>query len=63
MTTSTRAIVVPIDDRRWRFQDDAQLPKPREFSGGSSGASVRVPRRYRAGRGSSVPLDLGAFLH
>lgn len=39
-----------IDDRRWNFQDESQLPPPRQFVGG--------PKRYRAGRGSSVPLDL-----
>jgi hypothetical protein len=42
-----------VQDTRWKFQDDGQLPKPREFLGGG--------RRFRAGRGSSVPLDLGAF--
>ncbi|KAM3562500.1 hypothetical protein MY1884_001799 [Beauveria asiatica] len=42
-----------INDSRWHFQGDDQLPKPRAFSGGS--------HRYRAGRGSSVPLDLSAF--
>ena len=44
---------VTIDDRRWKFQDESQLPKPRDFIGGA--------RRYRAGRGSSVPLDLSAL--
>jgi len=44
---------INIDDPRWRFQPDSELPKPREFSGG--------PKRYRAGRGSSVPLDLSRF--
>lgn len=47
------ASVLRINDSRWKFQDEAQLPKPREFVGG--------PKRYRAGRGSTVPLDLGAF--
>lgn len=42
-----------VHDSRWRFKDDGELPKPRAFQGG--------PRRYRAGRGSSVPLDLGAL--
>ncbi|MCJ1226023.1 hypothetical protein MMC12_002672 [Toensbergia leucococca] len=42
-----------IEDPRWHFQDEGQLPKPREFIGG--------PKRYRAGRGSSVPLDLSQF--
>ncbi|KXL46142.1 hypothetical protein M433DRAFT_136727 [Acidomyces richmondensis BFW] len=44
---------VAIQDPRWKFQSDDQLPMPRQFSG--------RPKRYRAGRGSSVPLDLSAF--
>ncbi|KAL9581253.1 MAG: hypothetical protein Q9212_004015 [Teloschistes hypoglaucus] len=44
---------VKIDDSRWKFQDDSQLPKPREFLG--------FAKKYRAGRGSSVPLDLSQF--
>ncbi|KAF2471919.1 uncharacterized protein BDR25DRAFT_16381 [Lindgomyces ingoldianus] len=48
-----RGKIVPIHDLRWRFQDESQFPKPREFGGG--------PKRYRAGRGSSVPLDLSAY--
>lgn len=43
-----------IEDLRWRFQSESELPKPREFLGG--------PKKYRAGRGSSVPLDLSQFL-
>ncbi|PVH96410.1 hypothetical protein DM02DRAFT_119207 [Periconia macrospinosa] len=50
---SSRGKIVPIHDLRWRFVDEAQFPKPREFTAG--------PKRYRAGRGSSVPLDLSAF--
>ena len=42
-----------VDDSRWRFISEDKFPKPREFHGG--------PKRYRAGRGSSVPLDLAAF--
>lgn len=42
-----------IHDPRWKFQDDGILPKPREFVG--------VAKRYRAGRGSSVPLDLSVY--
>lgn len=42
-----------VQDTRFKFQDDGQLPKPRDFSGG--------PKRYRAGRGSTVPLDLKAL--
>lgn len=44
---------VVIEDARWRFQDESQLPKPRDFVG--------FPKKYRAGRGSSVPLDLSQF--
>ncbi|TFA98477.1 hypothetical protein CCMA1212_009683, partial [Trichoderma ghanense] len=42
-----------INDTRWHFKDESMFPKPRDFVGG--------PRRYRAGRGSSVPLDLSAL--
>lgn len=42
-----------VQDTRFKFQDNGQLPKPRDFSGGA--------KRYRAGRGSTVPLDLKAF--
>jgi hypothetical protein len=42
-----------VQDARFKFQPDESLPMPRQFSGG--------PKRYRAGRGSSVPLDLSAF--
>lgn len=42
-----------VEDNRWKFTDENQLPKPRAFQGG--------PRKYRAGRGSSVPLDLSAL--
>lgn len=45
--------VIPVHDLRWRFVDESQFPRPREFLGG--------PKKYRAGRGSSVPLDLSAF--
>lgn len=48
---ATRGERIIVHDTRWRFPDESQLPKPRPFQGG--------PRRYRAGRGSSVPLDLG----
>ncbi|KAL8387715.1 hypothetical protein RB595_009718 [Gaeumannomyces hyphopodioides] len=41
------------NDARWKFVSEDKFPKPREFSGG--------PKRYRAGRGSSVPLDLSAL--
>ncbi|THY36077.1 hypothetical protein D6D01_00749 [Aureobasidium pullulans] len=44
---------ITIDDTRFKFQPDETLPKPREFSG--------VTKMYRAGRGSTVPLDLSAF--
>ncbi|KAH8836908.1 hypothetical protein MCOR27_001494 [Pyricularia oryzae] len=39
-----------VHDPRWKFVGEDKFPKPREFSGGA--------KRYRAGRGSSVPLDL-----
>jgi hypothetical protein len=42
-----------VQNLRYKFQADEQLPKPRDFTGG--------PKRYRAGRGSSVPLDLGSL--
>ncbi|KAI5283780.1 hypothetical protein KEM54_001856 [Ascosphaera aggregata] len=42
--------IVPIHDTRFRFQQEHALPKPRQFMG--------TPKLYRAGRGSSVPLDL-----
>lgn len=42
-----------IEDTRFKFQPDETLPKPREFSG--------VTKMYRAGRGSTVPLDLSAY--
>ena len=42
-----------MHDPRWKFTREEDFPKPREFVGGV--------RRYRAGRGSSVPLDLSAF--
>lgn len=45
--------VRPIHDLRWRFQDEGQFPRPREFTGST--------KKYRAGRGSSVPLDLSAY--
>ncbi|KAH6608675.1 hypothetical protein Trco_002021 [Trichoderma cornu-damae] len=42
-----------INDTRWHFKDESVFPKPRDFVGGV--------RRYRAGRGSSVPLDLAVL--
>ncbi|PKY08730.1 hypothetical protein P168DRAFT_286795 [Aspergillus campestris IBT 28561] len=44
---------IRVDDNRFKFQPEGLLPKPRPFVGGT--------RRYRAGRGSSVPLDLRAL--
>ena len=44
---------IVINDTRWQFKDENLFPKPRNFVG--------RPRRYRAGRGSSVPLDLSAL--
>jgi hypothetical protein len=51
--TAQKGKIVPVHDLRWRFQDEAQFPRPRDFSSGQ--------KRYRAGRGSSVPLDLSAY--
>ncbi|KAK4190508.1 hypothetical protein QBC35DRAFT_70367 [Podospora australis] len=42
-----------VQDPRWKFISEENFPKPRDFVGG--------PKRYRAGRGSSVPLDLSAL--
>ena len=49
----SRNEIYHVEDLRWRFQPDSELPKPREFIGGI--------KKYRAGRGSSVPLDLSRF--
>ncbi|KAF4984162.1 hypothetical protein FZEAL_560, partial [Fusarium zealandicum] len=50
---STGSAHVMINDTRWQFKDEGLFPKPRDFSGGI--------KKYRAGRGSSVPLDLSAL--
>lgn len=42
-----------VQDSRWKFVNEDMFPKPRDFVGG--------PKRYRAGRGSSVPLDLSSL--
>ena len=42
-----------INDPRWKFQDESVFPPTREFRPG--------PKKYRAGRGSSVPLDLSSL--
>jgi hypothetical protein len=47
------AAPVRVQDSRWRFQDEGLFPAPRRFGGGT--------KKYRAGRVSSVPLDLRAF--
>ncbi|OAX78135.1 hypothetical protein ACJ72_07562, partial [Emergomyces africanus] len=44
---------IRIEDPRFKFQNESLFPKPREFRGGQ--------KLYRAGRGSSVPLDLSAL--
>jgi hypothetical protein len=49
-TPSSRLV---INDPRWKFQDESLFPKPRDFTG--------RPKKYRAGRGSSVPLDLSSL--
>lgn len=50
---AARGECIFIEDPRWKFVEESVFPKPREFRGGQ--------RRYRAGRGSSVPLDLSAL--
>ncbi|MCJ1470187.1 hypothetical protein MMC07_008832 [Pseudocyphellaria aurata] len=52
-STYGRIGIFNIEDSRWHFQNESQLPKPRDFVGG--------PKKYRAGRGSSVPLDISHF--
>lgn len=49
----TRGEKIHIEDPRWKWVEEGVFPKPREFLG--------RPRKYRAGRGSSVPLDLSAL--
>lgn len=49
----SKAEHIVIQDPRWKFVEESVFPKPREFRGGQ--------RKYRAGRGSSVPLDLSAL--
>ena len=44
---------IKIHDLRWKFQDDTTLPAPRQWKG--------VQKKYRAGRVSSVPLDLRGY--
>ncbi|KAL9048907.1 MAG: hypothetical protein Q9162_007481, partial [Coniocarpon cinnabarinum] len=51
--SSTAGVIAPVQDPRWKFQDDTQLPKPRDFTA--------VPKKYRAGRVSTVPLDFRAL--
>lgn len=42
-----------VDDSRFKWKDVRDLPKPRDFKG--------VSKHYKAGRGSSVPLDMSAI--
>jgi hypothetical protein len=44
---------ITIQDARFRFQPDEALPVPHRFHG--------LPKRYRAGKGSTIPLNLNAF--
>ncbi|RPB23949.1 hypothetical protein L211DRAFT_849119 [Terfezia boudieri ATCC MYA-4762] len=44
---------IVIDDKRWKWKLESDLPKPQEFKG--------LRKVYRSGRGSSVPLDLSAY--
>ncbi|KAF1930708.1 uncharacterized protein M421DRAFT_90549 [Didymella exigua CBS 183.55] len=48
-----KGTITPVHDLRWRFQPENSFPAPRPFTGGA--------KRYRAGRGSSVPLVLSAY--
>lgn len=42
-----------VDDSRFKWKDVRDLPKPRDFKG--------VSKHYKAGRGSSVPLDMSTI--
>lgn len=44
---------IVVEDPRWRWPDENDFPKPRNF--------MPRERKYRAGRGSSVPLDLSVL--
>lgn len=44
---------ITIQDTRFKFQPDEVLPMPRQFHD--------LPKRYRAGKGSNIPLNLNAF--
>jgi hypothetical protein len=44
---------ITIRDTRFKFQPDEVLPMPRQFQD--------LPKRYRAGKGSNIPLNLNAF--
>lgn len=44
---------IAVNDPRWKFPNEAHLPPPRNYHGSA--------KKYRAGRGSTVPLDLGAL--
>lgn len=51
--SSSPSRAIEIKDSRWKFQPENSLPNPPPFVGGQ--------KKYRAGRGSSVPLDLSAY--
>lgn len=42
-----------VENTKWKFQPDDALPAPRPFTGSK--------KRYRAGRGSSLPLDFSRY--
>ncbi|EWC48788.1 hypothetical protein DRE_00093 [Drechslerella stenobrocha 248] len=44
---------IVVDDNRFRWKREEELPKPREWFGPPAGGW-----KYRSGRGSSVPFDL-----
>ncbi|KAF3107942.1 hypothetical protein TWF569_005541 [Orbilia oligospora] len=47
-----------VDDMRFRWKREEELPKPREWFGPPSGGW-----KYKSGRGSSVPFDLRLLDH
>lgn len=50
---ATRGQRIVVEDPRWKWPDEHDFPKPRGFT--------PRERKYRAGRGSSVPLDLSVL--
>lgn len=50
---ASRGQRIVVEDPRWKWPDEHDFPKPRSFA--------PRERKYRAGRGSSVPLDLSVL--